>query len=185
MVETKSDKGFTIEDMESEDIDEATMMRKQSWIDTYVNDEHGVSRKDIEEYFAAKFDSSTKTERIDRFEKGVKEGTFKAWIARDAEGSVVGAATPFVTDEGVQRVGSIYVDKSFHGTGLGSQLMQNVVDWLDPSRPIQLEVATYNERAKAFYRKWGFEEVEGSEKSFWKIPEIVMVRKPQNERLAE
>lgn len=56
--------------------------------------------------------------------------------------------------------------------------MEKVIDWFDESKPIELGVAAYNERAKAFYRKWGFEEIVGSEQLFdGKIPEVKMIRK--------
>ncbi|MNQ66715.1 hypothetical protein D3C85_812140 [compost metagenome] len=58
--------------------------------------------------------------------------------------------------------------------------MQKIIDWLDESKPIVLGVVAYNERAKAFYRKWGFVEIPGSEALFDnKIPEIMMSREPQ------
>ena len=105
----------------------------------------------------------------------------ESWVARDAGGEIVGSTTPFITEDGKQRVGSIYVDKKAHGTGLGSQLMQKVVDWFDPEKPIYLEVVTYNERAKTFYRKWGFEEIPGTEDIYADLlPEVTMIRQPEN-----
>jgi ribosomal protein S18 acetylase RimI-like enzyme len=72
----------------------------------------------------------------------------------------------------------MYVATAWHGKGVGSALMQEVIDWFDAKKPIELGVVAYNERAKAFYRKWGFEEVADSESLFDdKIPEIRMVRK--------
>jgi GNAT superfamily N-acetyltransferase len=86
--------------------------------------------------------------------------------------------TPYYDNHGIQHVGSLYVDKNWHGKGVGAALMQKVIEWFDPTKPIELGVAVYNERAKAFYRKWGFEEIPGSESLFAdKIPEIRMVRK--------
>ena len=61
---------------------------------------------------------------------------------------------------------SLYVDKNWHGTGMASELMQRVVDWFDDTKPIELGVVAYNERAKAFYKKWGFEEIPNTETLF-------------------
>lgn len=45
-------------------------------------------------------------------------------------------------------------------------------------KPIDLEVVTYNGRAKAFYRKYNFDEIPGTEVLFAeKIPVITMIRK--------
>lgn len=87
-------------------------------------------------------------------------------------------ATPYRDENGTQQVGSMYVDKNWHGKGVGGALMQRIIEWADPAKPIELGVVAYNERAKAFYRKWGFEEIPGSETLFdSKIPEVKMVRK--------
>jgi GNAT superfamily N-acetyltransferase len=100
------------------------------------------------------------------------------WVALDQYGKVIGMATPHVDDEGRQHVGSLYTDKNWHGKGIGGALMQKIIDWSDPEKPIELGVVTYNERAKAFYRKWGFKEVPGSETLFDDmIPEVMMIRK--------
>ena len=72
----------------------------------------------------------------------------------------------------------MYVEKNWHGKGVSTALMQKAIDWFDTTKPIELGVVQYNERAKAFYRKWGFEEVPNSETLFAdKIPSILMVRK--------
>lgn len=173
---------FEIEEMTVEDVDAATEKRKQSWIDTYVNEEFGVTREWIEEYFADKLSDENKQKRHDRFIANKESGNFNAWVARNEAGEIIGSVTPFIEPNGIQRVGSIYIDKEWHGKGVATQLMQKIIDWFDPDKPIELGVVTYNERAKAFYRKWGFEEIEGSETLYAdKIPEVRMIRKASNE----
>jgi GNAT superfamily N-acetyltransferase len=169
---------FTIEEMQPEDIESATEMRLQSWLDTYVNDDLDVTREWIEERNEAQLSGQKAESRRQRFLAGKEAGTFMAWVVHDDDGEVIGSTTPFIDEAGVQHVGSLYVDKRWHGTGVASQLMQKVIDWFDASKSIELGVVTYNERAKAFYRKWGFEEVPESETLFMdKMPEVMMVRK--------
>jgi GNAT superfamily N-acetyltransferase len=152
-------------------------MTVESWLDTYANEDEGVSREWIEAHSTGRLDTAKAESRKERFMAGKASGTFNAWVAKDLDGKIIGSTTPFIDETGRQRVGSIYVDKSYHGTGIGYQLMQRVVDWLDAEKPIELEVVTYNERAKAFYRKWGFVEVPGSEKLFEGVmPEVSMIR---------
>lgn len=173
---------FKVTEMLPEEIEEATNMRLESWLDTYINDDLGVSREWIESRNEEQRIKDRQKSREERFEKGRQNGTFNAWVAKDVTGKIVGSTTPFIDSEGIQRVGSIYVDKDWHGKGVGKELMQQVIDWFDPSKPIELMVVTYNDRAKAFYRKWKFEEVPGSEDLFdGKIPEIKMIRKANNE----
>lgn len=172
---------YTIEPMTIHDLDDSTRMRMQSWLDTYVNDEFGVTEEWVRERYEGKFSPETFTARVQRFKTAKEKGTLNAWVARDAGGSLIGSTTPYVTEDGLQRLGSLYVDKKAHGSGVASELMQRVVDWFDPEKPIYLEVVSYNERAKAFYRKWGFEEIPGSEKIFADlIPDVTMIRQPQN-----
>lgn len=178
MYETLPQKNFVIEPLNDGDIQAVTDMRLQSWLDTYPNDEYGVSREWVEARNAEQRSPERQESRRERFAKGKENGTVNGWVARDENGVIVGATTPYIDEDGTQHVGSLYVDKAWHGTGIGHHLMQNVVDWFDPKKPIVLGVVSYNERAKAFYRKWGFEEIPDSEELFnGVIPEVHMVRK--------
>lgn len=169
---------FTISEMTQEDIDAATEMRLASWLDTYPSAEHGVERGWIEERNRQQRSPEIAASRRERFNAGKMKKTLQAWVARDVSGKIVGSTTPFIDEDGSQHVGSLYVDKAWHGTGVGSSLMQKVIDWFDPTKDIELGVVSYNERAKAFYRKWGFKEVISSETLFAeKIPEVKMIRK--------
>lgn len=177
-MERKPQNQFIISEMTTSDLDSSTEMRLQSWLDTYPNEEYGVTRKWVEEQNLRQMTTEKRESRKERFEKGKAEDTVAGWVAKDASGKVIGATTPWVDEDGTQHVGSLYVDKNWHGSGVGSALMQKVVEWFDVSRPIVLGVASYNNRAKAFYRKWGFEEIPDSEKLFNEtIPEVHMVRK--------
>ncbi len=183
MSERNTRPAFILEEMTVDTIDEATLSRKQSWIDTYVNEELGVTKEWIEAYFVDKLAVDALQARKERFLKGKSEGTFNAWVARSEEGVVIGSTTFFTKPDGTQELASIYVDKAWHGLGVGAQLMQKAIHWFDPSKPIELGVVSYNDRAQAFYRKWGFEEIPGSEEKFADLlPEIRMIRKPNNEQ---
>lgn len=169
----KSD--YTIELISVENIEEANMLRLNSWLDTYVNDEMGVTREWIEKRNKRQMSDAYKKRRLDQLNNPNSTG----WVAKDTNGTIIGVATPCSDDEGVQHVGSLYVDTNWHSKGVGSALMQKIIDWFDSSKPIVLGVATYSERATAFYRKWGFVEISGSETLFDNmIPEIIMSREP-------
>lgn len=168
---------FTIKEMQAEDVAPATEMRLQSWLDTYVNEELGVTREWIKERNEVQRSPERTLQRMQRFVNGKQTGECNGWVTLDSNGKVIGETTAWVDDAGVQHVGSLYVDKTWHGKGVGGGLMEKVIDWFDDSKPIELWVVAYNERAKAFYRKWGFEEVAGSEQLFdGKIPEVKMIR---------
>ena len=161
-----------------EDLIAANVMRAQSWLDTYPNPEAGVSY----EWVKARTERFNDPERVEARFQTLDDPRFAAWVAKDSQGSVIGVTSPFTDEDGVQHVGSLYVDKEWHGKGVGGQLMQKVIDFFDPSKPIQLEVAAYNQRAIAFYEKWGFEIVPGSEKLLDEvIPEVTMIRKGEKQ----
>jgi GNAT superfamily N-acetyltransferase len=165
---------FTIYEMTAEDIEPATRMRLQSWLDTYVNDEAGVTRDWIE----ARNKIQLSPERAEVRKARLDNPDCMGWVAKDKSGMIIGAATPYRDEAGIQHVGSLYTDKTWHGKGVGGALMQKIIDWFDPTKPIELGVVTYNGRAKAFYEKWGFREVPDSETLFDnKIPEVRMIRK--------
>lgn len=165
---------FTITEISADTVDAANEMRLQSWLDTYVNDELGVTREWIQERNKSQMSDKVKARRLER----LKDPNSTGWVALDVTDQVIGLTTPYVDEEGNQHVGSLYVDKSWHGKGVAGKLMQKVIEWSDPAKQIELGVVAYNERAKAFYRKWGFEEILGSETLFDnKIPEVKMVRK--------
>lgn len=164
---------FVIELITAETIDEANEMRLQSWLDTYIDDKLGVTREWIEERNIRQMSHQYRKHRLER----LNNPSSRSWIAKDKNGKVIGMIAPYTDALGVQQVGGLYVDKQWHGKGVSGQLMQKLIDYFDATKPIELTVATYNERAKAFYRKWGFREVPGSEDLFEdKIPEIKMVR---------
>ena len=166
-------KQYIIEKMKPEDVEASTEMRLQSWLDTYINEEYGVTEEWIKERNERQRSSESAEQRVQALKE---KGT--GWVAKSSSGEIIGATTPYIDTNGVQHVGSMYVNKDYHGMGVGHSLMQKVIDWADPAKSIELTVASYNERAKEFYKKWGFVEVPDSETVFEeKIPEIKMIRK--------
>ena len=172
---------YTIREMTVQDMDAVTALRKQSWLDTYVNPEYGIDEAWIEERFASRAALTTKAERETSFLSGKTRGTFNAWVVVNSDLRVIGTGSVF-TKEDVQRIGTLYVDKMLHGTGIASELMRKMIDWFDPEKPIELEVVSYNERAKVFYRKWGFEEEIGKKLHKEKLPELRMIRQPEHRK---
>jgi ribosomal protein S18 acetylase RimI-like enzyme len=79
------------------------------------------------------------------------------WVAEDAEGRLVGVAN-LGEHEGEPTMWKLYVHPDHQGTGLGSRLLAEVVA-AAAGRPLLLEVVEGNDRAEAFYRRHGFEEL--------------------------
>ena len=73
---------------------------------------------------------------------------------------------------------SMYVHPEARASGVASRLVDAVSDWAraQGSAEVVLRVRTSNERAKAFYRRCGFEDVGPADREPGEAPEIVMRR---------
>lgn len=50
----------------------------------------------------------------------------------------------------------MYVAPEAQGKGVGSKLMNQVLDWYGRDQDIYLEVVSYNQNAINFYKRFGF-----------------------------
>jgi GNAT superfamily N-acetyltransferase len=168
---------YTIRDTVTADVEALTRMHAQSWLDTYPNEGAGVSRAWVEARTATWLSEENLEKKRARVQEALVSDDLMYKVAENEAGKIVGMISPF-RNETIQRVGAIYVDKAYHGTGLAQALMDQVIAWADPHRPLELTVTTYNDRAKAFYRKYGFVEQQDSEHIVHDIlPVITMIRK--------
>ncbi|MBI4032629.1 GNAT family N-acetyltransferase [Candidatus Berkelbacteria bacterium] len=161
-----------------EDAEEMVHVHNQSWLETYPNEEHGISEEDIRHRLAAKAEG--KVERYRKMIETQRDSDHAAFVARQ-NGTTVGIALPYVEGDGRRRLGALYVLKRAHGTGAGSQLLGRALQW-HGNNDVYLQVTSYNERAKRFYEKHGFEFTgkEGFEEvGDVKMPVMEMVRRKQ------
>jgi RimJ/RimL family protein N-acetyltransferase len=158
-------------------------MQLQSWLDTYPNDEHGVTTQWIKKYFAPRLTDAG----IKDFEKmlATEQNNPNVIIltARDSDGMIVGYLLGNIDDDDKKyHLSVLYTDKKTHGSGLGSELMQRFLDWSDLTQSTYLDVVVYNKRAMRFYEKWGYRKIPHSEYMENDIlPSIKMVRKGDRE----
>lgn len=171
---------YVIRDATEADAEAIIKMHAASWLDTYPNEEAGVSYEWVKERTDRWATSEKLAARRERISQSLRNPDYMYKIAVTTDGAVIGLACPF-RDKTAQRVGGLYVDKDYQGKGMAGLLMAEILKWSDPKRPLELEVASYNERAKAFYRKHGFTEVEGSERLYDVIPVVEMIRKGDKE----
>ena len=71
----------------------------------------------------------------------------------------------------------LMVHPDFHGTDVAPQLMQAGIAWLDPMRPMWLNVIRHNERAIRFYRRFRFE-IDPNATTNHIVPHVIMRRAP-------
>jgi len=159
-----------------DDVIEMRKMQAQSWLDTYPNEESGVSHEWVKEVTDLWLIPEALENSLVFIGRIIDSPDNYHCVAID-NGKVVGCSHVSNID-GQQVLQAIYVDKDQHGKGVAKKLMDQSMSWLDNTKPIELEVADYNDRAIAFYRKYGFEIEPGSEHKFNEtIPTINMIRK--------
>jgi len=134
--------------------DDAEAMRdvqRRTWLATYPNEAYGITKEDIE----ARFDPDPKRaeERRVRYRQLICTPPFHSWVA--LEGTDVIGFCIAERNEQENVIGALYVLPEFQNRGAGKRLLQAALDWLGAERDVALNVASYNEKAIAFYRAFG------------------------------
>lgn len=155
-------------------------MHLQSWIETYQNPELGIDEVWIKENVGYVADASGTEFRTDLFEKVIAgdDNVFYR-VVKDKDGEVVGFAHAVKYDdaEKLSRLEALYTLERVQGQGLGSKLMQEMLDWLGDEKPVCLQAISYNQHAIEFYERYGFA-LTGNKEVFKEPMEVVeMVKK--------
>lgn len=166
---------YTIREANDSDVEAIRRMQAQSWRDTYRNDEIGVTDDWLERETTNWFTP----ERLDASRQwlgNVFPDPMQLYRVAYRGNEVVGLAHFSTREDGIKRVEGLYTAKDTLGTGLAQQLMEQATEFMGDAEA-ELEVASYNERAKAFYRKYGFVETDKQNELFRdKIPSTTMIR---------
>lgn len=125
-------------------------VRRITWLATYINEDIGISRKDIEENFLPLQESTERTATMVS-----TDTTSQIWIAKDGE-NIIGFCIANTIPQ--PQIGAIYIYPEYQGKGIGSQLMQHTLNWFGEDIRVHLEVVAYNDNAIDFYKKFGFQE---------------------------
>ena len=158
-----------VTDLSEADVAPIGEMHLQSWIETYQNPDLGVDEAWIRKNLGFLADSSG-TEHRRGILQEIKSGSDLKFykVVKDANGHILGFAMAS-RGEQVNEIDALYLLKSIQGKGLGTELLQQMLSWLGDDKPTKLEVVTYNNDAINFYKEFGFEVKEGSNK-IWKDP---------------
>ncbi|MEI7603711.1 MAG: GNAT family N-acetyltransferase [bacterium] len=102
---------------------------------------------------------------------------------RNSAGRIVGLCYS-TNSKDEKRVNAIYVLPEYQGKGVEKMLMSEALQWIGDDETVYLNVATFNEKAIGFYRRFGFETTRNMPEEFRDfggkmkvIPETEMVRK--------
>ena len=171
-----------IETAKPEDAEEINNLLRATWLDTYPNEEAGITEEDIRLRLGGA-NGERIPQRVQRWKDTIEhiDDTRSVYVAR-LDGRVVGMTAPRIAN-GRRHVGALYVLPEVQGLGIGAQLMRNCLEWHGDDEDIYLNVASYNQNAINFYKHFGFDTTDtvvedtGDVYGNTKIPQVEMVRK--------
>jgi len=144
-------RGIATHEAEPEDAAGITVVGRKTWLSTYPNQGAGITTEDIE---AAVNRRTVEEETSSAAERIRNDASSRTWVVKD-NGIVVGFAV-VQKKEDRNRIGAFYILSDYQGMGIGGKLMQRALAWLGPDKEIYCEIVTYNTKALAFYKKFGF-----------------------------
>ncbi|XKT74359.1 MAG: GNAT family N-acetyltransferase [Patescibacteria group bacterium UBA2163] len=173
--EDKEKAPASIEEAQPEDARSITTLLYKTWMDTYPNEELGITEEQIEEYFAHRLSE----EGIQSMARGIERipPNTKMYVVK-VDNEIVGVARGATYDDN-NTLHSLYIDPDHQDKSLGYLLFSKIQTSLDSSKDTYLGVATYNQKAIDFYTRQGFVPT-GKVKEYKKpphIPEMEMVLK--------
>lgn len=138
-----------------EDAEPLGRMHLRSWHETYPSAEHGVDAAWVDAHAGSKDSPAAAAARRRTFaaQRDDPSGVFYR-VARRGD-DVVGLVHATRPGGGDATLEALYLLREHQGTGVADRLMAAALGWLGP-QPMSLEVAAYNARALAFYRRHGF-----------------------------
>jgi GNAT superfamily N-acetyltransferase len=163
-----------------EDALEIWEVEKRSWLDTYTNQQLGLT-KDILRKSLQGPRNSVERRHIRAWRKKIEAKRKRGVFIAEEQGQIKGFIAPFI-EKDIHRLGSLYVASEAQGQGLGSALLQQSLAW-HGQHDIYLYVVAYVQKSVDFYKSYGFEElsrgyaVDERLPSGLHVPNIRMVRR--------
>jgi len=140
-------------------------MHIQSWKETYVSPQSGLTEEMVDELLGhmltdTEFRKNTILESIQNPDKVLYR------VVKNKAGDIVGFMHGS-KDETGNKLEGLYLLDEVKGSGIGGLLMDEFLQWIDPNKITQLEVFDFNDRAISFYTKYGFVKTD-EPIQFWK-----------------
>lgn len=122
----------------------------RTWLDTYPNEEIGITQEDVEYRF------NDLPARVEKMKERIMNTPAKhvRLVAKDKE-MVIGM-TLLINDDLYNQLQMIYVLPEYQGKGVGQMLWNKIKGNFDLTKDTIVQVAIYNNKAINFYTKLGF-----------------------------
>ncbi|HVZ12213.1 MAG TPA: GNAT family N-acetyltransferase [Patescibacteria group bacterium] len=125
-------------------------IQKITWLQTYPNEELGITREDID----SKTNEMLTPERTEEIAEIIKNtDTSVSLVAKDG-GEIVGFMGVDIPN---RKIAAIFVLPEYQEQGIGRALLEKGLEQLGAGK-ISLNVVSYNQKAINFYKKLGFVE---------------------------
>jgi len=172
---------LSIEPAKPEDAKAILTLKRDAWLQTYVNAEQGITAEDILKAFS----DADLDQAIKNWQKAIANETDdspKRTFVAKIDGKVVGYTSPD-NENGKKQLGAMYVATGAQGQGVGSKLLKKAIEWHGRSNDIYAYAVSYNSKAIGFYEHFGFKKTgverpeEIDENGIKLLPDIEMVLK--------
>lgn len=137
-----------------EDVREIQEVLYRTWLDTYPNQEAGITVDDIQQRFKYRFTLEFLSERSKQIANLPENETL---LIAHHEDEVVGVCRA-IRNPDHNQLPAIYVLPEYQGKGIGRLLWKAVQKSIDPTKDTIVEVATYNKKTIQFYENLGFKD---------------------------
>jgi ribosomal protein S18 acetylase RimI-like enzyme len=124
----------------------------KAWLATYPNEEKGVTVEDIEDSYKDEF-SAEKIKNLKELIRNLPKN--KKRLVAKKRNLIVGACT-VIRNETNNHLRTLYVLPEFQNKGIGTNLWNKAMEFLDPKKDTIVQVADYTQNAINFYKKLGF-----------------------------
>ena len=114
---------------------------------------------ELSTHFPERYKQFTFEERKEEILKKAKNGILKIDIAKDENNDqYIGYCISSISKENIGEVDSIYLDEKYRSFGIGNQLMNRALNWMDEKgvKDKRIVVAIGNEEMLSFYEKFDF-----------------------------
>lgn len=125
---------------------------KKTWLDTYPNEEAGITKEDIEKFIKERFTEDSIKARAEALQNHGENKKFL--VAKDGD-ALVGNCL-FLNNEKNYQLKGVYVLPEYQRKGIGQMFWKQAQEFLVDKKDIIVWVASYNIKAISFYEKLGF-----------------------------
>lgn len=153
-----------------DDAEGIRQVQHDSWIETYPNEQVGITLNLVQELV----ENTISPKSIQELKESFNLTDRCTWVAK-VSSKIVGFSTAKKNDD-TNQILAIYVLAEYHGKQVGNNLMEKSLEWLGKKKDIDVEVASYNDRAIRFYEKYNFHK-NGQTGDSHGIPTVHLIRR--------